>query len=76
MIKSDPKRMLIGWGPESMQWAYSPHYPAELGRLESRNASPDRSHNETFDALVTTGLLGFIVYLTLSQASSCMGCAG
>ncbi|RIL08308.1 hypothetical protein DCC79_14145, partial [bacterium] len=63
LIASDPARMIVGWGPESMHWAYNPFYPPELGNYESRNASPDRSHNETFDALVTTGILGLVAYL-------------
>jgi tetratricopeptide (TPR) repeat protein/O-antigen ligase len=65
----NPLRPLIGYGPETMYVAYNPFYPPELGNLESRNATPDRSHNETFDALVTTGLIGFVaenlVFLSL-----------
>ncbi|GAB4532338.1 MAG: hypothetical protein Fur0018_20920 [Anaerolineales bacterium] len=56
-------RPLIGYGPESMYVAYNRFYPPELGQVEKRNASPDRSHNETWDALVTTGGLGLLVYL-------------
>lgn len=56
-------RPLIGYGPESMYVAYNRFYPPELGQVEKRNASPDRSHNETWDALVTTGGLGLVVYL-------------
>jgi tetratricopeptide (TPR) repeat protein len=56
-------RPLIGYGPESMYVAYNNFYPPELASLESRNASPDRSHNETWDALVTTGLGGFVAYM-------------
>ena len=55
-------RPLIGYGPESMYVAYNRFYPPELATLEARNASPDRSHNETFDALVITGLLGFVFW--------------
>ncbi|MDQ7029259.1 MAG: tetratricopeptide repeat protein [Ardenticatenia bacterium] len=44
---------------------YPPYYPPELGNLEARNASPDRSHNETFDALAMRGLIGFGVQLFL-----------
>ncbi len=58
-------RPLVGYGPEAMYVAYNPFYPPPLADLESRNASPDRSHNETFDALVTTGLLGFGAYVLL-----------
>lgn len=58
-------RPLIGYGPESMYVAYNSFYPPELTLVEKRNASPDRSHNETWDSLVITGFLGMIVYLVL-----------
>ncbi|HJS30205.1 MAG TPA: O-antigen ligase family protein, partial [Anaerolineales bacterium] len=58
-------RPLVGYGPESMHVVYNRYYPPELGRLENRNASPDRSHNETWDTLVTTGILGLAAYLIL-----------
>ncbi len=53
-------RPLIGYGPESMYVAYNRFYQPDLAHYEQRNASPDRSHNETFDALVITGLIGFL----------------
>jgi cyclophilin family peptidyl-prolyl cis-trans isomerase/tetratricopeptide (TPR) repeat protein len=55
-------RPLFGYGPESMYVAYNRFYPPELATVEARNASPDRSHNETFDALVITGWFGFIAW--------------
>ncbi len=55
-------RPLIGYGPESMYVAYNRFYRPELATVEQRNASPDRSHNETFDALVITGFLGFVIW--------------
>ena len=58
-------RPLIGYGPESMYVAYNPFYVPELAIVERRNASPDRSHNETWDALVITGVLGILIYLAL-----------
>ncbi len=58
-------RPFFGYGPESMYVAYNRFYPPDLAHVEARNASPDRSHNETFDALVFTGLVGFVVYMTL-----------
>jgi tetratricopeptide (TPR) repeat protein/MFS family permease len=66
--RSDPfniLRPLVGYGPESMYVGYNPFYPPLLGHYESRTASPDRSHNETMDSWVTTGLLGFAAYLWL-----------
>ncbi len=56
-------RPLIGYGPESMYVAYNSFYPPELGHYESRTASPDRSHNETLDSLVITGVFGLAAYL-------------
>ena len=61
----NPLRPLIGYGPESMYVAYNRFYPPGLAHYEARNASPDRSHNETFDALVTTGVIGFTAYMVL-----------
>jgi len=58
-------RPLIGYGPESMYVAYNRFYPPNLAHIERRNASPDRSHNETFDSLVNTGLFGFVIYMWL-----------
>lgn len=62
-------RPLLGYGPESMYTAYNRFYPPELATVEARNASPDRSHNETFDTLVITGLMGLLawqfLYLTV-----------
>ncbi|MCX6017551.1 MAG: O-antigen ligase family protein, partial [Chloroflexi bacterium] len=56
-------RPLIGYGPESMYVAYNRFYPPALANIEARNASPDRSHNETWDSLVITGIIGFIAYM-------------
>jgi tetratricopeptide (TPR) repeat protein len=58
-------RPLIGYGPEAMWVAFNRFYPPDLAYHESRNASPDRSHNETFDSLVITGVLGFVAYMAL-----------
>lgn len=58
-------RPLVGYGPEAMWVAFNPFYPPELAQVEARNASPDRSHNETWDSLVITGILGFVAYLTV-----------
>jgi tetratricopeptide (TPR) repeat protein/O-antigen ligase len=65
LITAKPVRTLIGYGPEAMYVAYNPYYPPDLAHVEARNASPDRSHNETFDALVSRGLIGFAAYMLL-----------
>ncbi len=61
----NPIRPLLGYGPEAMWVAYNRFYPPDLAHYEARNASPDRSHNETLDALAMTGLLGFLAYMAL-----------
>jgi len=61
----NPLRPLVGYGPEAMWIAYNPFYPPELAHWEARNASPDRAHNETWDSIVVTGLLGFLAYMSL-----------
>lgn len=65
LITANPLRTLVGYGPETMHVAYNPYYPPELAYVEARNASPDRSHNETFDALVIGGVIGFVAYMLL-----------
>ncbi len=65
LVSANPLRTLVGYGPETMHVAYNPYYPPDLAHYEARNASPDRSHNETFDALVITGVVGFAVYMLL-----------
>lgn len=65
LILSNPLRTVIGWGPESMFAAYTPFYPPSLANIESRSATPDRSHQAFLDELVNKGILGLVSYLTL-----------
>jgi Tfp pilus assembly protein PilF len=61
--KTEPLRLFVGYGPESLYNISPPFYQPELGRLEARNAVPDRSHNGYLDALVTTGGIGLLTYI-------------
>jgi tetratricopeptide (TPR) repeat protein len=65
LITADPLRTVIGWGPESMFVAYNPFYPPSLANVESRSASPDRSHQALLDELVNKGILGLLSYLAV-----------
>ncbi|MFQ5569871.1 MAG: O-antigen ligase family protein [Rhodothermales bacterium] len=65
LITADPMRMVIGYGPETIRFAYYPYYSSDIGRTHGWRAFPDRMHNETYDVLVTTGLVGFLIYLLL-----------
>ena len=58
-------RPLVGYGPEAMWVAYNNFYPPALAQVEARNASPDRSHNETWDSLAITGAFGFLAYVLM-----------
>ncbi len=58
-------RPLIGYGPESMFNAFAYVYPPGLAHVETRGSSADRSHNETMDSLVITGVLGFLAFYFL-----------
>ncbi|MBI2849006.1 MAG: O-antigen ligase family protein [Chloroflexi bacterium] len=65
LIFAQPIRTLIGYGPESMYVAYNQFYPPDLAHYEARNATPDRSHNDILDFLVTSGVVGLFVYLLI-----------
>ncbi|MCS7001615.1 MAG: O-antigen ligase family protein, partial [Dehalococcoidia bacterium] len=63
LITADPWRTIVGYGPESMYVAYNRFYPPALANIESRTATPDRSHNDLLDFLVTNGVIGLFAYL-------------
>jgi len=63
LLTANPARLAVGYGPETIRYAYYPYYAAELGRSHGWQAFPDRMHNETLDVLITTGLIGLVVYL-------------
>ncbi len=65
LITADPMRMMVGYGPETLRFVFYPYYKAEIGHIHGWGFYPDRMHNETFDVLVTTGVIGFLIYLLL-----------
>jgi tetratricopeptide (TPR) repeat protein/O-antigen ligase len=65
LLVENPIRTLIGFGPETLALEFHHVYPPELLHYESRDASPDRAHNEVLDALVTTGVLGALAEIGL-----------
>jgi O-antigen ligase/tetratricopeptide (TPR) repeat protein len=56
-------RAILGWGPETMIYVYSPYYPSGLGHIERSNAAPDRNHDVWLDFLVFSGVLGLLAWL-------------
>lgn len=61
----DPGRLLLGYGPESTYVALQPTTRPELRYLELSGRLADRTHNLTFEALVTTGVAGTLALLGL-----------
>ena len=65
LAAEDPVRMVVGYGPEAIRYAFYPYHTAEIGNLEGWDKVPDRMHNESFDVIVSTGLIGFLIYVLL-----------
>ena len=61
-----PFRLLIGYGPETMEVVFHQVYPPGLAHIEAREAVVDRAHNELLDLVVTTGVLGLLAFLLLT----------
>ena len=61
-------RAILGWGPETMIYVYSPYYPSGLGHIERSNAAPDRNHDVWLDFLVFSGVLGLLAWLAVLAA--------
>jgi tetratricopeptide (TPR) repeat protein len=61
-------RPILGWGPETMIYVYSPYYPSGLGHIERSNAAPDRNHDVWLDFLVFSGVLGLLAWLGVLAA--------
>jgi len=64
MASASPERAFLGYGPEAQGVAFYQYYPPELYAFEG-GAVADRAHNQIFDTLATTGLLGLAAYLLL-----------
>jgi tetratricopeptide (TPR) repeat protein len=73
MVLASPKRAAVGYGPDAMFVAFTPFYPPDLAHYEQRNASGDRSHNEVFDTLVMTGVLGLAAFAWMAAGIAWYG---
>lgn len=55
------EKPILGWGPETFEFAFLKHYDPCLGTPRCGfDIMYDRAHNIIFDTLVSMGLLGFI----------------
>ena len=68
-----PFRLLIGYGPETMEVVFPQVDQPDLDYIEAREAIADRAHNELLDLLVTTGALGLSAFLVLMGGFFCYG---
>jgi len=64
LFANDPKRVAVGFGPEMLSFTFPSRHDKFSG-YEGWQARPDRSHNETFDTLVTRGVAGLLIQLLL-----------
>ncbi|MFQ5696354.1 MAG: hypothetical protein ACE5HB_10225, partial [Terriglobia bacterium] len=68
LLRADLRRAVIGYGPETIFFALRRFYPPALAHYEKRGTFPDRAHNETLDALITTGAIGLVAELAVFLA--------
>jgi tetratricopeptide (TPR) repeat protein/O-antigen ligase len=66
-------RAITGYGPETIEYLYQRVFPNGLTRVEDRRKIPDRAHNDTVDALLTTGILGAAATVALFAVVLCRG---
>jgi tetratricopeptide (TPR) repeat protein len=64
---------ILGYGPETMIYVYSPYYPSGLGHIEHANAAPDRNHDEWLDFVVFSGVIGLLAWLLVLAAFAYTG---
>lgn len=65
----NPKKFLIGYGPENYYYVFNKYFPTEIYQDNGSQIWFDRAHNIIFDVAVSTGTLGlasFIVLILLS----------
>ncbi|MEM7392286.1 MAG: O-antigen ligase family protein, partial [Verrucomicrobiota bacterium] len=58
-------RLLIGYGPDCFRVAYARFAPSELKELEVEDAVADHAHNEVWNVLCSTGILGVLAWFLL-----------
>jgi hypothetical protein len=59
-IGANARRLVIGYGPEMLPMVIGPYLSTGVTATEGSFSTPDRAHNDMFDALVTTGICGLI----------------
>lgn len=62
-FKAFLKKPLLGYGLENQSQAYAPYYKVDWAYYAQPNTYSDRAHNIFLDILLTSGILGLIVFL-------------
>ena len=70
LVRENPARALIGYGPDTIRWTLGRYEPAAVRQLEG-TATADRSHNAVLDTVLTIGLLGLFGH-TLVLGTICV----
>ncbi len=65
MLATNPSRLALGFGPETLDQSLAKFLPMEFAKLENALAVPDRTHNHFFDLLYGQGFVGVIAYVAL-----------
>jgi len=60
-----PKTILVGWGPENFNIPFSKYFNPKFFQGPGSETLFDRAHNMFVEILVTTGLIGFLAYLSI-----------
>ena len=60
-----PKTILVGWGPENFNIPFSKYFNPKFFNGPGSETLFDRAHNMFVEILVTTGLIGFLAYLSM-----------
>ena len=63
--KSFLQKPLLGWGPENYEAAYTTNFNPEVLKYLPEDFYFDRAHNKPMEVLATTGIFGFLSYLSI-----------
>jgi len=63
--KSFLQKPLLGWGPENYEAAYTTNFNPEVLKYLPGDFYFDRAHNKPMEVLATTGIFGFLSYLSI-----------
>ena len=61
---------VLGWGPDNYILGFAKHFDPRFTNLEHGLLWFDKAHNIFWEYLVTTGLLGFLAYLSILFVAS------